>query len=134
MTKLQVKAYNLMRSSKVFSKELAQTCSYISRFFNIRGSSISQNKFRLHPLSVVLIVKLHDYGFSSAAVRPMYSYLTNRNQRIKINSSSSSYEEILFGVPQGSMVDPLLFNIFLFDMFFSMNENEFASHVDNNTP
>ena len=32
------------------------------------------------------------------------------------------------------MVDPLLFNIFLFDMFFLMIENEFASHVDDNTP
>ena len=50
----------------------------------------------------------------------MYSYLANRKQRTKINSSYSSWEEILFGVPQGSVLGPLLFNIFLCDMFFEL--------------
>ena len=64
----------------------------------------------------LLIAKLHTYGFSLNALRLVHSYLTNRKQRTKINNKYSSREEILFGVPQGSILGPLLFNIFLCDL------------------
>ena len=64
----------------------------------------------------------------------IHSYLTERTQRTKVNLSCSPWDEILFGVPQGSTVGPLLFNIFLCDLFLIMNETYFASHADNNTP
>ena len=60
-----------------------------------------------------LLAKLHAYGFSIPALRLMYSYLRNRKQRTKINSAYSCWEEIIFGVPRGSILGPLLFNIFL---------------------
>ena len=82
----------------------------------------------------LLIAKLHAYGFSLNAPRLVHSYLTNRKQRTKINTKYSSWEEILFGVPQGSILGPLLFDIFRFDVFFIMNETEFASYTDDNTP
>ena len=48
--------------------------------------------------------------------------------------SYSSYEEILFGVPQGSILGPRLFNVFLCDMFFELSQTDFASYADDNTP
>ena len=73
-----------------------------------------------------LLAKLHAYGFNMATLRLIYSYLANRKQRTKINSSYSSWEEILFGVPQGSILGPLLFNTFLCDMFFELSQTDFC--------
>ena len=68
------------------------------------------------------------------ALKLIQSYLSNRKQRTKINAMYSSWEEILFGVPQGSILDPLLFNIYLRDLFWTMHETDSASYADDNTP
>ena len=60
--------------------------------------------------------------------------MKNRKQRIKINSAYSSWEKILFGVRQGTILGPLLFNIFLCDLFYIMSDTELSSYAANNTP
>ena len=72
----------------------------------------------------LLLAKLHAYVFSLSALKLIHNYLKNRKQRTKIDSTYRSWEEILFGIPQGSILKPLLFNIFLCDLFFSMNETD----------
>ena len=85
-------------------------------------------------LHKLCLAKLLAYGFSIPALRLVYSYLKNRKQRTKINSAYSCWEEIIFGVPQGSILGPLLFNIFLYDLFYMISNTDFASYADNNTP
>ena len=81
----------------------------------------------------ILIAKLNVYGFSMVAFRLIQNYLLNRKKRTKINTEHSLWENILFGVPQGSILEPLSFNIFLCDFFLIMNNFEFASYADDNT-
>ena len=61
----------------------------------------------------LLIAKLHAYGLDLASLKILQDYLRNRKQRTKVDSFYSSREKILLGVPQGSILGPLLFNIFM---------------------
>ena len=65
----------------------------------------------------ILIDKLIVYGFDESSLQVMQSYLTNRQQRTKVNNRHSSWEKVLLGVPQGSILGLLLFNIHMCDMF-----------------
>ena len=82
----------------------------------------------------LLIAKLNTYGFGIAALRLIQNYLSNRKQRAKINTEYSSWEEILFGVLQGSILGPLLIDAFLCDLFLIMNNFDIVSYSDDNTP
>ena len=81
-----------------------------------------------------LIAKLNAYGFDSKAVRFTYDYLTSRKQRTKISDTYSSWQEILSGVPQGSILGPLLFNNGICDLFFIIKVCDIANYADDNKP
>ena len=61
---------------------------------------------------LTLLQKLEDYGIRGLVLDFLKSYLTNRKQYINANSSNSDYFEISYGVPQGSVLGPLFFNIY----------------------
>ena len=82
----------------------------------------------------LLIAKLDAYGFDKNALKLVNSFLSNRKQRVKINYKYSSLSEILFGVPQGSILGSLLFNIFICDMFYFLEEFDIASYAGDSTP
>ena len=65
----------------------------------------------------LIVAKLHAYGFSIESLKLINSYLTERKQRVKMNDQFSSWLDIIVGVPRGSILGWLLFNIFLCDMF-----------------
>ena len=82
----------------------------------------------------LLIVKLDAYGFDKSSLKLIHSYLSNRKQRLKINSRYKSCSEIVFGVLQRSILGPLFFNSFICDMFYFLEEFDFANYEDNSTP
>ena len=81
----------------------------------------------------LVIAKLNAYGFSLPALNLIQNYLANKKQRTKINNSYSPWSDILFGVPQGSILGPRLFDIFLSDLFRIVKDINIASYADYNT-
>ena len=64
----------------------------------------------------------------------LQSYLSNRKQRTKINDANIKYCEILFGLTQGSILGPLLFIVYIYDMFYDIYDCNIVSYAGDNTP
>ena len=82
----------------------------------------------------LLIAKLHPYGFSIEALEVLLIYLQERWQRVKINRTFSSWTQLLQGIPQGLVLGPMLFIIYINDMFFALSEINICNFAHDTTP
>ena len=81
----------------------------------------------------LVIAKLAAYGFDKKMICYIYSYLKSRKQCVSVNKINSTFEEIILGVPQGSVVGPVLFNIFFNNFFCFILVASAHNFADDNT-
>ena len=82
----------------------------------------------------LLLCKLKAYGFSYDACKLIKSYLCHRLQRVKVASARSQWTIMPKGVPQGSILGPLLFYIFIDDIFYELQDVcSLHNYADDNT-
>ena len=82
----------------------------------------------------LLIAKLAAYGFGQVSLSMILSYLSGRKHRTKVNNYLSTWADIVSGVPQGSILGPLLFNIYINDIFLFTDQDKVANYADDTTP
>ena len=81
----------------------------------------------------LLIAKLHAYGLDENALVLIYSYLKRWKQSVRINNTYSSFQTILSGVPQGSVLGAILFNVYMNDLFFFIKQATVHNYAGDNT-
>ena len=77
----------------------------------------------------ILINRLSTLGFGGIVTRWVLSYLQNRFQRVKVNESMSMATKLPYGVPQGSVLGPLLFTIYILPLSKIIEKHGIQHHI-----
>ena len=81
----------------------------------------------------LLLKKLQVYGLSTETLQWFTSYLTNRRQLVKLRDKQSNLANVLHGIPQGSILVPLLFIVFINDLPFHVTSPTVDLYADDTT-
>ena len=81
----------------------------------------------------LLLGKLSAYGLSDKSCSLVSNYLSNRKQQVKLEPHYSEWADIVRGVPQCSILGPLLFNVFINDIFHFLDKSSLYNYADDNT-
>ena len=81
----------------------------------------------------LLIAKLAAYSVDENLLMYIYSYLSNRKQCVRINNVHSSFQNVVSGLPEGSIVGPTLFNCFFNDFFYFIDKASVHNFADDNS-
>ena len=115
-----------LRLLQAWQKELDQ-CGFVSTI--LMDLSKAYDDCLPHDL---LIAKLEAYGLDTVSRSLLKNYLTNRKQRTKVRSSYSDWFEFLSGISQGSILGPLLSDIFIDNIFFEILKSNICNFADDN--
>ena len=81
----------------------------------------------------LLLAKLKAYGFSDDAVKLMIEYIRGRRQRVKLDGVYSQWRTVKSGVPQGSLLGPLLFNLYINGLNYFISNTSLCLYADDTT-